>query len=135
MFVTFSTHTRQSCGAVVGYCAPQRSFFLPFEHEFVRFARVSPGGKFCWRAGKVDDEDLRVQGVCGENGETFLTEEQKRHSPFVSSSLAFRKHSQNHLRGAAQLPQSHQHQERAVPWHRKLLRTAQMPAPEMWNVL
>lgn len=138
MFLWFSTHTRQSCGAVVAYRSPRRSLFRRCQfYGFVHFVHcyeASPRASLCWRTGRADGEDLWVLGGCAGNGETFSTEVRKQRSPFGLSSLAFRKHSPNRLRGAAGPSQS-LCRVRAVRWHRKLLRTAQMPAPELCNCL
>lgn len=132
--MTFSTRTRPSCGAAVGYRAPLKSPFLPSGcefHGYHRLALASPAPPACYRADKGDHW---VPVECAANGETFLTGEKKRHSPPVPRSPAFRKHSQNRLKGAACCWQSRR-RARAVPRRRKPIRTARTPAPEMGNCL
>lgn len=132
--MTFSTRTRPSCGAAGGYRAPLKSPFLPSGcefHGYHHFAVASPAPPACYRADKGDHW---VPVECAANGEAFLTGEKKRHSPLVPRSLAFRKHSQYRLKGAACRSQSRR-RATAAPWRRKPIRTARTPAPEMGNCL
>lgn len=132
--MTSSTRTRPSCGAAGGYRAPLKSPFLPSGcelHGYHHFALASPAPPARYGADKGDHW---VPAECAVNGEAFLMGEKKRHSPLVPRSLAFQKHLQNRLKGAACCSQSRRWAT-AAPWHRKPIHTARTPAPEMENCL
>jgi len=60
----FSTHTRQSCGAVIERRPPQRSLVLYFDRatgETVHFllrCEMSSETDFCWGTGRAYEKDL-----------------------------------------------------------------------------
>lgn len=129
----FSTHTRQS--AVAGYLALQRSCFHPFQQLSDWLAHPAPLLGLLQRTGVTDRGPPWDQGVCADNGGSFLLAERKRYAPPLPWSLVFQKHSQKRQVQAAGSSQI-QHQVRAVPVHRKLLHTVlQTIPPETWNSL
>lgn len=74
----FSTHTKQS--AVAGYLALQRSYFRPFQVLCDWLAHPAPPLGHFQQTGEAEDGDPLHQGMCADNGGSFLRVARKRHA-------------------------------------------------------